>query len=176
VGLADIKFKKAGRTHIPGLIIMMYVSNVHRLPQEAAVFIRGSPKNSDINTLTEIVSFLDPNFLPPLCLIATKKKTREGWVYRCRAFRRCDSQLYIIAFPGHTTSYIVALSMRCCLPIPLGQLYDVIYCPSNELPDESTMDETFIGYQPGPSKDPSGCAVVIEGIAYGDGLTEKRLC
>jgi len=55
----------------------------------------------------------------------------------------------------------------------LGQLYDVIYCPSNELPDESTMDETFIGYQPGPSKDPSGCAVVIEGIAYGDGLTEN---
>ena len=34
----------------------------YRLPQEAAAFIRG-PKNSDINTLTEIVSL--PRTQPP---------------------------------------------------------------------------------------------------------------
>jgi hypothetical protein len=42
---------------------MMRIGDGKRLPQEAAVFIRG-PKNSDINTLTEIVSFSSSNFLP----------------------------------------------------------------------------------------------------------------
>ena len=55
----------------------------------------------------------------------------------------------------------------------LGELYDVIPCPSNELPDESMVDGTFVGYDPGPSKHPSGYVVVIEDTAYGDGLTEN---
>jgi len=55
----------------------------------------------------------------------------------------------------------------------LGGLYDVIPCPSNELPDESTMDGTFVGYDPVPSKHPSGYVVVIEDTAYVDGLAEN---
>ena len=55
----------------------------------------------------------------------------------------------------------------------LGELYDIIPCPSNELPDESTVNEAFAGYEPGPSKRPSGYVVVIEDTAYGDGLTEN---
>jgi len=55
------------------------MNDQHRLPQEAAVFIRG-PKNSDINTLTEIVSSSKPNSLP-LCLIVYKKETSENWIY-----------------------------------------------------------------------------------------------
>jgi snRNA-activating protein complex subunit 3 len=45
-------------------------------------------------------------------------------------------------------------------------------CLSNEFPDESLVDGTFVGYEPGPSRHPSGCVVVIEGVAYGDGSTE----
>jgi snRNA-activating protein complex subunit 3 len=48
-------------------------------------------------------------------------------------------------------------------------------CLSNEFPDESLVDGTFTGYdEPGPSRNPigSGCVVVIEGVAYGDGSTE----
>jgi len=55
----------------------------------------------------------------------------------------------------------------------LGELYDVIPCPSNELPDESTVDGTFVGYDSVPSKHPNGYVVVIEDTAYGDGLTEN---
>ena len=54
----------------------------------------------------------------------------------------------------------------------LGELYNVIPCFSNEFSDESTMDEEIVGYESGPSKHPSGRVVVIEGTAYGDGLTE----
>ena len=55
----------------------------------------------------------------------------------------------------------------------LGELYNVIPCPSKELPDESTVDGLLVGYESGPSKYPSGYVVVIEGTAYGDGLTEN---
>ena len=55
----------------------------------------------------------------------------------------------------------------------LGELYNVIPCPSNEFPDESTVDEEIVGYESGPSKHPSGRVVVIEGTAYGDGWTEN---
>lgn len=54
----------------------------------------------------------------------------------------------------------------------LGELYDVIPCPSNEIPDERTVDGAFVGYEPGPSKRPGGRVIVIEGTAYGDGSTE----
>ena len=55
----------------------------------------------------------------------------------------------------------------------LGELYNVIHCPSKELPDESTVGGLFVGYESGPSKYPNGHVVVIEGTAYGDGLTES---
>jgi len=55
----------------------------------------------------------------------------------------------------------------------LGELYDVIPCPSNELPDESTVDGAFVGYESGPSKHPSGYVIVIEDTAYGDNSTEN---
>lgn len=54
----------------------------------------------------------------------------------------------------------------------LEELFTVIPCPSNEIPDECIVDETFVGYETGSSTRPSGCVVVIEGTAYGDGSTE----
>ena len=55
----------------------------------------------------------------------------------------------------------------------LAELYNVIPCPSKDIPDESTVDGELVGYESGPSKHPSGHVVVIEGTAYGDGLTEN---
>ncbi len=55
----------------------------------------------------------------------------------------------------------------------LGELYNVIPCPSKELPGECTVDGLLVGYESGPSKYPSRYVVVIEGTAYGDGLTEN---
>ena len=58
----------------------MCMNDQHRLPQEAAVFVRG-PKNSDINTLTEIVSFSKPNSLPATLVDCFMKETSEKWIY-----------------------------------------------------------------------------------------------
>jgi len=54
----------------------------------------------------------------------------------------------------------------------LEELYNVIPCPSNEIPDECMIEGTFVGYEAGSSTRPSGRVVVIEGTAYGDGSTE----
>ena len=57
----------------------------------------------------------------------------------------------------------------------LGDLYDVIPCVSNEIPQERYENGVFAGYeQPGDGTLPisSGAVVVIEGTAYGDGLSE----
>ena len=54
----------------------------------------------------------------------------------------------------------------------LEDLYSVIPCPSNEIPDECVMDGTFVGYGTGSPTRPSGCVVVIEGTAYGDRSTQ----
>ncbi|KAH9037854.1 hypothetical protein EDB85DRAFT_2197055 [Lactarius pseudohatsudake] len=56
----------------------------------------------------------------------------------------------------------------------LEDLYNAIPCPSNETPDERVVDGTFVGYGTGCSTRPSGCVVVIEGTAYGDGSTETN--
>jgi snRNA-activating protein complex subunit 3 len=54
----------------------------------------------------------------------------------------------------------------------LEDLYAVIPCPSNEIPDECVVDGTFVEYGAGSSSRPSGCVVVIEGTAYGDRSTQ----
>ena len=51
------------------------MNDQHRLPQEAAVFIRG-PKNSDINTLTEIVSFSKPNSCHSVLIVYKRNKRK----------------------------------------------------------------------------------------------------
>ncbi|KAI9508786.1 snRNA-activating protein of 50kDa MW C terminal-domain-containing protein [Russula earlei] len=120
------------------------------LPQEAAVFIRG-PKNSDINTLTEIKRAKNGSAAAALSAVVTiSVYNRLSWSYN---------------FVYRSSQHAVLSSNT------LGELYDVIPCTSNELSDESTLDGTFVGYEPGPSKHPGGCVVVIEGTAYGDGLT-----
>ncbi|KAH9979175.1 snRNA-activating protein of 50kDa MW C terminal-domain-containing protein [Russula compacta] len=122
------------------------------LPQEAAVFTRG-PKNSDINSLREIKHANDgPSPAPDSAVVTVSVYNRLAWSYN---FVYCSSQHAVLS--SNT----------------LGELYDVIPCPSNELPDESTVDGAFVGYESGPSKHPSACVVVVEGTAYGDGLTEN---
>jgi snRNA-activating protein complex subunit 3 len=150
---------------------MMRITDGHRLPQEAAVFIRG-PKNSDINTLTEIVSFFNLDFLP--CTLSDrllKKQAKNG------STPDPHSAVVMVSVYNRLTwsyNFVYRSSQHAVLSSnTLAELHNVIPCPSNELPDESTADGTFVGYESGPSKHPSGCIVVIEGTAYGDGLTEN---
>jgi snRNA-activating protein complex subunit 3 len=134
--------------------------------------VRG-PKNSDINTLTEIVSSLNPVstfFSDCRC----KKHVNEGSsppphsaVVTVSVYNRLAWSYNFV----YRSSQHAVLSSNT-----LGELYNVILCPSNEFPDERTVDEKFVGYESGPSKRPGGCVVVIEGTAYGDGLTDYARC
>jgi len=128
------------------------MNDQHRLPQEAAVFIRG-PKNSDINTLTEIKQAKNGSTPDPHPAVVTVSVyNRLTWSYN---------------FVYRSSQHVVLSSNT------LGELYNVIPCPSKELPDESTVDGLLVGYESGPSKYPGGYVVVIEGTAYGEGLTEN---
>ena len=109
----------------------------------------------------------------PLCLtvLFIKKQAKDGStpdphsaVVTVSVYNRLTwSYNYVYRSSQH-----VALSSNT-----LGDLYNVLLCPTKELPDESTVDELLVGYGSGPSKHPSGYVVVIEGTAYGDGLTEN---
>ncbi len=151
--------------------LVIRISDQHRLPQEAAVFIRG-PKNSDINTLTEIVRFskLDP-LSCTLSDFLLKKQAKNGStsgphsaVVTVSVYNRLTWSYNFV----YRSSQHVVLSSNT-----LGELYNVIPCPSNDLPDESTVDGSFAGYEYGPPKHPSDYVMVVEGTAYGDGLTEN---
>jgi snRNA-activating protein complex subunit 3 len=150
---------------------MIHISDGYRLPQEAAVFIRG-PKNSDINTLTEIVSFSNPDSFP--CTLSdrsSKKQAKNG------STPDPHSVVVMVSVYNRLTwsyNFVYRSSQHAVLSSnTLAELYNVIPCPSNELPDESTADRTFVGYESGPPKQPGGCVMVIEGTAYGDGSTEN---
>ncbi|KAF8639528.1 hypothetical protein AX17_001433 [Amanita inopinata Kibby_2008] len=52
----------------------------------------------------------------------------------------------------------------------LGQLFDIIPCPSKEIPREIIQDGDVVGYVPDePSDNNRGCVICIDGYAYGDG-------
>lgn len=98
------------------------------LPQEAAVFIRG-PKNSDINTLTEIKQAKNGSTPDPHSVVVTVSVyNRLTWSYN---------------FVYRSSQHVVLSSNT------LGELYNVIPCPSKELPDESTVDGLLVGLRRG---------------------------
>jgi hypothetical protein len=134
--------------------------------------VRG-PKNSDINTLTEIVSSLNPlsTFFSDR---RWKKHVNEG------SSPPPNSAVVIVSVYNRLAwsyNFVYRSSQHAALSSnTLGELYNIMPCPSKELPDERTVDEKFVGYESGPSKRPGGCVVVIEGTVYGDGLTDYARC
>ncbi|KAJ7178353.1 snRNA-activating protein of 50kDa MW C terminal-domain-containing protein [Mycena crocata] len=53
----------------------------------------------------------------------------------------------------------------------LGDLFEMIPCISNEIPEEILDDERITGYRNDVPTRP-GCVICIEGVAYGDGESE----
>lgn len=112
--LADIKLKSW--PYVITDVVVICVGDVLRLPQEAAIFMRG-PKNSDINTLAEIVSFLQLFlYLPSNCF------SRNIQVTDLAPHRNLPSWLsaYTTVWLGRIISYIAAHSMSCC-PLTLSK-------------------------------------------------------
>ena len=73
-------------------------------------------------------------------------------------------------------SYITRFSQHAILSSQtLGDLFEVIPCSFNELPQELYENGRFVGYvtdQDMPPSPSSGCVICIEGTAYGDGSNE----
>ncbi|KAI0051895.1 hypothetical protein FA95DRAFT_1533835 [Auriscalpium vulgare] len=124
------------------------------LPPGAALYTRG-PKNSDINTLANIKKCGDgSDAFVHSAVITISVHNRVSWTHN-----------YVSRFSQHAV-----LSDQT-----MGDLFDVIPCPFNELPQESQEDGQFVGYgsnADGSLPAPSGYVMVIEGVAYGDGLNE----
>ena len=55
----------------------------------------------------------------------------------------------------------------------IGDLYDAIPCPSNEIPSEITENGEVTGYNLEEVPVHRGAVVRIEGVAYGDGQSEE---
>ncbi|KAI0030958.1 snRNA-activating protein of 50kDa MW C terminal-domain-containing protein, partial [Vararia minispora EC-137] len=117
----------------------------------AAMFVRGS-RYTDYNSVHKL------------------KFTGKG------AKRRPDDLIIIASVYSHV-AYTWNLVERCSQHAllssqTLGDLYDIIPCLSNELPQEVYEGQVFKKFDPGNRADPSGMVAVIEGTAYGDGFAD----
>ncbi|KAH9016101.1 hypothetical protein EDB84DRAFT_1443249 [Lactarius hengduanensis] len=116
------------------------------LPPEAAIFMRG-PKNSDINTLAEIkYSSNGSNPAPQSTTVVVSVYNRLAWSYNVAHNMSC---------------YVPTLLKISTMPYPVHRMRPLM---------NAWVWDRFVN----PSEAPSGCVVVIEGTAYGDGSTETN--
>jgi snRNA-activating protein complex subunit 3 len=59
----------------------------------------------------------------------------------------------------------------------LGDLFEVIPCASNDIPEEQMVDGEVVGYETPTAetagRGSSGCVICVEGKAYGDGMSDN---
>jgi snRNA-activating protein complex subunit 3 len=134
----------------------------YRITLDSALFLR-APKNSDLNILTAIKRSapLEPSSSPQYDSTSPSSKTalisytvhnRLTWGHNL--FSR-SSQHALLATQT------------------LNDLFEVIPCSSNEIPNEMVVDGEVVGFEPRPAdQGSSGCVICIEGMAYGDGMSE----
>ncbi|KAI0321160.1 snRNA-activating protein of 50kDa MW C terminal-domain-containing protein [Amylostereum chailletii] len=124
------------------------------LTQNAALFIRG-PKHTDINTLAEVKRAPDGASAPKRgALLTITVYNRVSWSWN---------------FVARSSQHAVLSSQT------LGDLYEVIPCTSNEMPQEQYDNGVFAGYELAEDDalpTSSGAVMVIEDTAYGDGMSE----
>lgn len=125
---------------------------------DSALFMR-SPKNSDQNVLISVKESsntlpddvgLDES--PKTAIITVSVHNRLAW---SQSMLSRSSQHALLAFQT------------------LGDLFETIQCVSNEIPDEQLVDGEFVAFDSFP-KNPgsSGCVLIIEGLVFGDGMSE----
>ncbi|KAK1218806.1 hypothetical protein PQX77_018483 [Marasmius sp. AFHP31] len=125
-----------------------------KLPTEASLFIR-APKNSDHSIYAEVKKNTEDEVLPledPQALITYSVYNKLPW----------------------RPSFVSRSSQHCILSSQtLGDLFEAIPCPSNELPAEKHEDSRVIGYDTNKRMEGShGTVICINGLAYGDGMSE----
>jgi snRNA-activating protein complex subunit 3 len=126
-----------------------------------------APKNSDQNVLSAIkksTSF-DPSGIPCSRLASPSFRTA---LISLTVYNRLSW--------GHN---ILSRSSQHALPASqtLGDLFEVIPCTSNDIPEEQVVDGEVSGYDTltadSARRGSSGCVICIEDKAYGDGLSDS---
>ncbi|KAF9263336.1 hypothetical protein L218DRAFT_927869 [Marasmius fiardii PR-910] len=126
-----------------------------KLPPQASLFIR-APKNSDLNIYSGVKkTFQDesPEDLSPQAIITYSVHNRLLW----------------------RSSHLTRSSQhRVQSSQTLGDLVEAIPCESNELPAEKRDGSRIVGYDSDtPMTGSHGAVICINGLAYGDGMTEN---
>jgi len=133
---------------------------------DSALFMR-PPKNSDQNVLTAIKksASLDPSLPthstitsppPKTVLISLTVYNRLSWGHNLLS---------------RSSQHALLASQT------LGDLFEVIPCTSNDIPEERMVDGEVVGYETptaeSAGRGSSGCVVCVEGKAYGDGMSDN---
>lgn len=125
---------------------------------DSALFMR-APKNSDQNVLTSVKksspnlssSGMDSDDSSQTAIISVTVYNRLTWSHNILS---------------RSSQHALLASQT------LGDLFEVIQCTSNEIPDEHLVDGELVGYHSSHTTQGStGCVVCIEDKAYGDGMS-----
>ncbi|KIK67209.1 hypothetical protein GYMLUDRAFT_37277 [Collybiopsis luxurians FD-317 M1] len=124
---------------------------------DSALFTR-PPRNPDFNTLTSIKTTdtdmdaqLDTDGSQILITVTAHSKVQ-----------------WRTSILNKTSQHVLQASQS------LGDLFEAIPCVSNELPEEILEDDQVTGYKEvGGINGSSGCVMIINDLAFGDGLNEE---
>ena len=136
---------------------------------DSVAFVR-PPKNSDSNALTRVVRV----FARCLTLMRLKLGQRTSTSAETSA---CDADptnssppalIFISAYSRLTWGNHLSRSSQHVLlsSQTLGDLYEAVPCPSNEI----TYENTVVGST--SKSEHRGCVMCVEGVLYGDGQSE----
>ncbi|KAL5528536.1 hypothetical protein ACEPAF_7672 [Sanghuangporus sanghuang] len=139
-------------------------------PTDAALFTRPQ-KNSDLNTLTK-----------PKRSRSSEQQQQQNEQHNASSspppITAKDEAILIISIYNRLSwgNHLSRSSQHAVLASQtIGDLYDVIPCPSNEIPHELRTEEgdgDIVGYNSDELPPHRGAVVCIEGVAFGDGQVE----
>ncbi|KAJ3724718.1 snRNA-activating protein of 50kDa MW C terminal-domain-containing protein [Lentinula raphanica] len=128
-----------------------------KLQPDAVLFTR-PPRNADYNTLTAVKTS-DTDMDAPSAGI--------------------DSHVLITFTTHFKVQWRSSVLSKCSQHVmmasqTLGDLFEVMPCVSNELPEEVLEDGKVVSYkETNGMHGSSGCVIVVNDVAYGDGLNEE---
>ncbi|KAJ4483220.1 snRNA-activating protein of 50kDa MW C terminal-domain-containing protein [Lentinula aciculospora] len=125
-----------------------------KLMSDTALFTR-PPRNADYNTLTAIRTSDTDMDAPSNSQILITVTTHFKVQWRTSVLSK-------------SSRHVLTASQT------LGDLFEVMPCISNDYPEEIREDDKVVGYkETNGMNGSSGCVIVINGLAYGDGLNEE---
>jgi snRNA-activating protein complex subunit 3 len=125
-----------------------------------------APKNSDQNVFTAIKKSVSLDSSSPTPAVASLPCTKALITFTVHNRLSWGHNLL-----SRSSQHALLASQT------LGDLFEVVPCTSNEIPEERITNGELVGYETpttgSAGKCSSGCVICIEGKAYGDGMSEN---